>query len=364
MKLWPVMTVGLLAGMVVAGAATVMGFDGRYVPEELPACGDQKFTVSPVELEAITTIEPLGALNPPGHTIPTDHVYFSSQSSGGQGPAIRAPGDVFLLEVSGPEDLSRPGDFKIGFALCDQVFGFYLHVATVSTEVQSAFGDVPCEQDWVAGHPELCTRFSNHPVRAGTVLGSANPSGPFDLGTYDYRAPLAYANPYRYGDPDYGRPRGLYVTCPFDYYTPRLQRALYEKVERTAEPRCGEVMLDVPGTLQGNWFYEDTSPALPSGWDGQLAFVYDHRDPSLAAISVGGLFMEAGVWRFSPERQGTVNRQFDGVTPRRTIYCYQADGARGRIILRLVNEDELSIEHQRGTCDGRYTFENSTTYHR
>lgn len=187
-------------------------------------------------------------------------------------------------------------------------------MATVSEEVQSAFGEVPCEENWTA-HSDQCTRFSNHPVRAGTVLGSVHPSGPFDLGTYDYRAPLAYANPYRYGDPDSGTPRGLYVTCPLDYFTPRLQRELYRKVDREITPRCGEVMLDVPGTLQGNWFYGDASAASPSGWDGYLAFVYDHQDPSLAAISVGGIFMDATVWRFIPTSAGTVNRRFSDVTP-------------------------------------------------
>lgn len=355
-----------LLGLAVLGSAgpSAMAFDGRYIRGEIPACGDQVFTVSPVELDETTTIEPLGALNPPGHTIPTDHVYFFSAPRGGVGPTIRAPGDVYVLEVNGPEDLSQSGDFKLSFALCDGVFGFYLHMATVSEEVQSAFRDVPCEENWLAGHPELCARFSNHPVQAGTILGTAKASGPFDLGTYDYRAPLAYANPYRYGDPDYGRPRGLYVTCPFDYYTPRMQRELYAKVSRTIEPRCGEVMQDVPGTLQGNWFYEDASPTSPSGWDGQLAFVYDHHDPSVAAISVGGIFMDAEVLYVTPERSGTVNRRFRDVTPQRTIQCYQADQGRGRVILRLVSDEELTIEYQRGICGGRYAFTDPTTYHR
>jgi hypothetical protein len=38
--------------------------------------GPGTFSVSPIEVAAITNLEPLGAMNPPGHTIPTDHVYF------------------------------------------------------------------------------------------------------------------------------------------------------------------------------------------------------------------------------------------------------------------------------------------------
>ena len=114
----PAVTMACLAvACGVIATSPVLAFDGRYFREGIPECSDQVFTVSPVEVGLITNIDPLGALNPPGHTFPTDHLYFSSTSSGGRGPAIRAPGDVYLLEVTGPEDLSRPADFKMSFAL-------------------------------------------------------------------------------------------------------------------------------------------------------------------------------------------------------------------------------------------------------
>lgn len=38
--------------------------------------GPGTLTASPIEVARITDLEPLGAMNPVGHTIPTDHVYF------------------------------------------------------------------------------------------------------------------------------------------------------------------------------------------------------------------------------------------------------------------------------------------------
>ena len=41
-----------------------------------PSAGPFAFHVSPVAVDQIRFIVPLGSLNPPGHTLPTDHIYF------------------------------------------------------------------------------------------------------------------------------------------------------------------------------------------------------------------------------------------------------------------------------------------------
>lgn len=55
-----------------------------------PSCGPGPvLTNPPMDIETITYISPLGALNPPGHTFPTTHMYFmlpSVDEGGTAGP--------------------------------------------------------------------------------------------------------------------------------------------------------------------------------------------------------------------------------------------------------------------------------------
>jgi hypothetical protein len=344
-------------------APSVEAFDGIHSREALPSCGSQQFTVSPIDLRYLSSIEPLGFVAPPGHTIPTDHVYFFPSSVSGTPHPIRAPGDIYILEVTGPRNLNASGDFKISFALCRDVFGFYIHMGSVSEALSDAFSNIPCESNWGSGHGDSCTRFSSLFVTAGTIVGTAKKQGPFDLGTYDYRKRLAYANPARHGTEYRDKPRGLYVTCPFDYYSSQEQYKFFQKIERKSKPICGEVMQDVPGTLKGNWYFGNSSFTDPSTWEGQLAFVDDYIDPATAVISVGGTFMSAQTIPFIPKKSGSVNRAFDAVRPSSGFQCYEMSQNQ-RILLKLLNTDTLHIEFQNRPCGSSYQFSNPTTYHR
>ena len=50
--------------------------------------GSLVFKASPLELSTIRQIVPLGNLNPPGHTLPTDHIYVNNRTPNGA-PANR-----------------------------------------------------------------------------------------------------------------------------------------------------------------------------------------------------------------------------------------------------------------------------------
>ena len=186
------------------------------------------------------------------------------------------------------------------------------------------------------------------------IGGVGHLQGNFDLGVYDYRTQLGFANVPRYSS------RTPYIVCPLEYYDDVTKESLYNKIERIEEPRCGEVMQDVPGTLQGNWFHEDT--ILDVDWETNLAFVHDNIDTSKAIIAVGGKFMEASKWVFIEATSGSINRKFSDVTPG-SLYCYD-DGYSGRIIVQLINEMELQIEYHDRDCIGEFVFDNPTTYYR
>lgn len=325
---------------------------------QIRECSGQLFTVSPIEVDKINSIYPLGAINPPGHTLPTEHIYLH-MTYGGQTTSttpLRAPGDIYITSISSSSD-DIAGDrteYSIHFALCKDVYGYYNHVKELSDEILSLFENAECVS-WSVSEDGYCTKEVFHSVNAGTVIGGVGHlQGNFDLGVHDHRIKNEFANVERYSS------RTPHIVCPLEYYDEVTKEQLYNKIERTVEPRCGEVMQDVPGTLQGNWFHEDT--VIDVDWETNLGFVHDAIDTSKAIISVGGKFMEASEWEFTEETSGLVNRKFSDVTPG-NVYCYDEDYT-GRIIVQLMNETELKIEYQDGDCTGEFQFNNPTKYYR
>jgi hypothetical protein len=81
--------------------------------------------------------------------------------------------------------------------------------------------------------------------------------------------------------------------------TPELRDLFLQKNPRTVPPLEGKIDFDQPGMLVGNWFREGTDGyasqqrgSLPY-WDGHLAIVPDHYDPSVYRISFGNFGGEA-----------------------------------------------------------------------
>ena len=95
-----------------------------------------------------------------------------------------------------------------------------------------------------------------------------------------------------------------------------------------------------------------------------LALAYENYDATIGAISIGGTIFQRGEWRFSPTHSETTNREFSEVTPGDSIYCYQASGLRGRILVGLTTATTLTIEHQSGTCAGKIAFISPLSYQR
>ena len=146
----------------------------------------------------------------------------------------------------------------------------------------------------------------------------------------------------------------------------------YDLSPRTAEPRCGEVMQDIPGTAQGNWYTGEIG--AHANWSQELALVHDNVDPALAAISIGGQVMDHGVWLFRPESSGLINRDFSEVTTDGMVYCYQGastdQGGQnntpfpGRLLVALTSPTEMLVEQQDGGCSGCGAFVDPVTYRR
>ena len=330
---------------------------------ELSECDDQIFTVPIVDVNKIYNITPLGNLGPPEHTLPTEHMYIQLTS---EGVDLRAPADLRLISMSRmiyQETGTR--DYSLEFSFCKDVHGYFLHIKTIDPELEKELEGCSSHVYGEGGKYDSCWAEIDREVNAGDILGTVGNDmyTVFDFGVYDDRTKLNYANPSRYSD------RSSNITCPLEFYDKATKSELYNKISRTIDPKCGEVMQDVKGTLQGNWYFKSGDS---TDWTEQLSLVHDNNDPSKAVISIGGIFADPAKWIFTPSTFGFINHEFASVTPGENIYCYQGEDPnrlgeekpKGKIIVQLVSDTKLKIEYQDGSCTENFEFNNPVIYYR
>ena len=307
---------------------------------ELAPCGSSStlFSIAPLALDDVTSIFPLGNLNPTGHTFPTRHMYFHIRTTDPSDPAspkaevpLVAPGDLVITSISTSQNLTRDPpltDYSVRFAACEEFTGYFLHVNTITEKLQDQFTP---PFDWCNEYStggdiyRNCGKRLTIEMKAGEPIGTAGGPGhnALDFGASDTRVPpLQFANPSRWQG-------GRYVVCPLDYFEPGLRDALYGllgdgAVLRTIAPICGEVEQDEPGTAQGAWF---AAGAAGGNEDPHLALVHDNSDPSIGVFSIGtslgAIGVPAGLYHFDPTSSGPVNREFRDVTADDRVYCYE-----------------------------------------
>lgn len=363
------------------------------VDDELPSCGSNYtfFSVSPLALDDFHGLEPLGAVNPPGHTFPTDHIYFHTRynipgdyySLKVEVPVL-SPGDVWITSISSSENTHPDGtknlDYSIDFTPCKEFRAYFIHVSSLSEKLESAFNEAygECNEYETGGsNYKYCWKEVKIRVTAGEQIGTAGGpeqfSAALDLGAYDRRIePLTYANPDRL---EY-REDLFYVVCPIDYFVPEIREAIYNRfsrsdgsILRTVEPRCGEVAQDIPGTAQGIWFVKGTGALQIE--DPHLALIHDNVEVSRGIFSVGTSMSSSGLesasYYFDPNHNGQINRDFDEVTSDGNTYCYEVQKRFSDfteiIILKLTSDTELSIEklNQDSCGDGPWSFTSSVS---
>ncbi len=264
-------------------------------------------------------------------------------------------------------------DYSIYFQPCDELRVYFLHVVSLSGKLANQPQE-PYQWDstYITGGNTYRNygKMTDITVSAGEQIGYVRG---FDMGAYDTRTTLSYANPARWSLYD-----THHTVCPISYYSGSLKDTLMAKfsnwdgaTKRTYEPVCGEIAQDVAETAQGNWFVSGTSTSW-SGEDPHLALIYNNINPSEKLFSVGTSMSASGLTtgtygfyptNFPPEY---VNRDFDDVTADGHIYCYRPNYLSGRIILKLTNSTTLKIERQDGNCDSPpWSFTgNATTFER
>lgn len=265
------LTSHLLVATVLAAAGC--GGGGAHTPTAVtPAPPDDGlasalvFTASPIDPGVIEFIVPLGNLNPPDHTLPTDHIYFYHRLRHPAAPVydVVAPAGGIVREARRGNDDT-------------------LRVQVTATHT------------YYLGHVRLDAAIHDGmALAAGQRIGTTSTlSYGLDVGLEDLGVTRFFANPARYGEGT------IHAESALRFFQEPLRSTLYGLVERLGAEKDGKIDFDQPGRLAGNWFLEGLAPAESSIFGNgrkHLAFVRDVRDPSIIRVSLGGALGVTGVF--------------------------------------------------------------------
>lgn len=329
----------LIVGGIILIAVVAIGITKvPFIKNKLlfsASCGSSNniFTTSPVDVRNIDHIVPLGNLNPPGHTLPTKHMYFNFTTKDKSNVDVVAPADLHITGMKSANYLADGfTDYEISFTPCRDVTGYFIHLDSLSPKLKEAYKEADNDDcttlETGLGAMEDCFINMSVTVEEGEKIGTANwraEGFALDFGLVDERikAPYVAGADRRAGDFES-------VVCPIDYFADDLKKQLYRKVggqdrRRTVEPICGTVHQDIEGKAQGAWFSANKEEGHSEMM--YLALVHDNIDGSKSAISMGSglqsLGVESHTFYFESKATGKVNRDFKDVGPDGKVYCYE-----------------------------------------
>jgi hypothetical protein len=331
---------GMLAGRVTIRVALVLlCFAGVACSDSTGPPGDQPlveivFTATPLQLEHIAWIAPLGGLNPPAHTIPNDHIGLYHMNLG-QCPCVYVSRPVFAPAGGTVRAITSSYDaLEVGEPLTtrDSHLQPWYYIGHISLDPGIRVGDR---------------------VEAGQQIGTTSPSSPaIDFGLVHPKADNYFIVPARY------HAKALYGDKPLRHYTEPLRTQLYALVRRTGTDKDGRFDYDIAGRLVGGWFHEslprDLTSTGPEGWTRNLAFVYSDGDPSVSRIAVGGTLMTASLSYLDPNDPDF--RSVGSATGLVRYHLYNSGPYSSTrspdhlLLVQLVAEDRLIVEAFPGTA--------------
>jgi hypothetical protein len=217
------------------------------------------FEICPVDTSLIAEASPLGNLNPPGHTFPSDHIGFYLHGPGTVPVLAMTRGTIRQIYYNEWSD-----DYRIEFNHNKSVLSYFDHICCLFSAINEGAS-----------------------VNTGDTLGYARASlGAFDIGVVNYNKRNSFITRDRYHE------FYLYYDDPYAYFTDSIRLILEHKNPRIGEPKGGKADFDRDGTLAGNWFLEGTPYTYEASsylyGMNQLAFVYDMYNASVIRISCGG----------------------------------------------------------------------------
>ncbi|HZR23340.1 MAG TPA: hypothetical protein VFA59_07130 [Vicinamibacterales bacterium] len=303
-----------------------------------PSGGVAQFTVIPVDLTVRDSLTALGNLNPPGHTLPTDHVYFYQGSLSTLNPfgaggtrTVRAPTTGAVLQMLA----GSLGEYKVVFIVTPTFQYYFDHLVP---RAGLAVGQT---------------------VNAGDIVGTSSTT--LDLGAFDYTTTLTgFVTSSRYGD------QTLHCVSPWKYFVEPLRSQVYSFVYRapTAPDRDGKIDFDIPGRLVGAW-YDPSVPSTggdaswgPSSWPKSMTFAYDYYDPSQVRIAIGGTIAAPGVWAIDASAPPPADVSVaTGKIVYRLMSPFDAFVQYGVMAVQMITDTTMKVEVFPGVTDTGVTFD-------
>ncbi|MBI3743922.1 MAG: hypothetical protein HY261_06530 [Chloroflexi bacterium] len=311
-----------------------------------PPCGATPLSVSPVRVENIRNLNPIGSLVPPDHVFPTPHMYFYVKNDANPNDIespIFAPGDMVFdnIALRHYDTIARKTDYTdytLTFVVCDGLVGYFHHVRSLTHPgLVAALKAQSCVPQGT-GNEKFCQFPVRVTVKAGEQIGTTGDTlggvGGLDMGVRDYRLATgrsAFANPDRWCGSS-GRDQNIYgmcyTACPLEYLAADERAKIIDlfidftlTVRRTEEPKCGLFYSDMPGTAQGRWFapVQQQFSEAPNLYLGPNMFTSQLGEFSMGT-SVPGL--RGAAYIFEPRDSGLVNRRFSDIRDEQ-VYCFE-----------------------------------------
>jgi hypothetical protein len=353
---------------------------------ECPA-GDQLLDASPVALESLRAIMPLGETGPPDHTLPVSHMYWNLEpidpgdySLGSHATPLTSPGRIELVAI---ERIKAEVDYSLHFRICKDVKIKFGHVKGISAAIAAA-ADESDYSSWAdlgdTYVKELSVVFETGEA-LGTVAGPGTTT--VDVAIVDERKPAhSYVRAHdRYsltklleGFPELPPnatmtmvenivPRILYRQCSVDYFKEPVKTGLEAKiagfmgeVPALGTPKCQTQVRDVEGTLSGNWFKDPNDHSMTINEEETIALVPFFTEPTKDVFSIPVLYFSDlpsdTAWVFSSTASGLNNRRFADVSDT-SLYCWShlensssGDALSGAFLAQLSGDGmQMTLEY-------------------
>ncbi len=316
----------LLVGATILSALSCKG--DLTNPYNLSTTGPGVLSVSPIDLSQVMAVTPLGYLGPPGHVLPSDHIYISfidawngmlQNADCSKRPIYAAGSGVidFIMVTQSP-------DTKVDVQMTKTFHYYYDHILLLPGM-------------------SLGTR-----VSAGQQIATTAGHCPsFDLGTWELGNTLpGLVSPNRYDD------QTRYAASPMNYFSPSL-RAIYLARVRLSDGvpsnKIGKIDYGIAGKLVGDWFHSsvpvDAYASGSAAWDKTIGFVYDWYDNTSVRISIGGTITDPLLAQIGP---GDPDPAF--VTTANGLVTYSlyrpgaTDGA-GWLLVQMTAADRIRVQY-------------------
>ncbi|MFC2105735.1 hypothetical protein ACFLS0_03180 [Candidatus Bipolaricaulota bacterium] len=246
--------------------------------------GDVRFTAAPADPADLSHIFPLGLMTG-AHVTPVDHQYYywASLDVPLDRYSVHSPASGVVVQVDFMRD-----DYRVVIEHSCDVFTIWIHLEELAGPLAYLNGTFDSRSH----------SFDRIPVSTGELIAYDGGTNGFDFSVHDDRVILpGFVNPLSY----VAEPWKIHTVDPYDYFEEPVRSGLLTKNVRQVEPLGGKIDHDIPGTLMGNWFVENTNgyagnsditgtvaPDQQVGyWSTHLAIAPDPIDPSAVFVSLG-----------------------------------------------------------------------------